>query len=257
MYEKDRLLLARGAMYNVPARPYSGGGVIKEILTACYTSATRTIELYAELRSKKSITWTRSYFQVIFTAGLTVIYCVSLDVLKDFPESDLSQTDPLRALNLCSTVLNMFKEKMPDAGSFAVVFDVMKEECIKDRFAGSLLPPISSITASTAIDNSQQVLDLSTSHLHQAHPVSFDTLHPSLENPTGAVLPPISQQHTNIDHFMAHNYADMTHGDAHIPPDFGLGLTDDLMNQLEAGLGEYAWGTINMDVNFWDQFTFE
>jgi hypothetical protein len=38
--------------------------------------------------------------------------------------------------------------------------------------------------------------------------------------------------------------------------DFGLGLTDDLMAQLEAGLGEYAWGSITMDNNFWDQMSF-
>jgi hypothetical protein len=256
MYEKDRLLLARGAMHNVPARPLSGGSIIKEILTACYTSATRTIELYADLRSKNAITWTRSYFQVIFTAGLTVIYCISLDVLRDRHEDSTPHADPLRTLDICSSSLNFFKEKMPDAGSFAIVFDVMKEECVKDRFASSLLPPLSTIVAHPTSDSHQNQPDLSTSQLHQTHSLSFDPLHCSSDAANTFELPPIVQQHqTNADHFVPQGFTDITN--AQLGQDLGLGLTDDLMNQLEAGLGEYAWGSINMDVNFWDQFGYE
>lgn len=65
LLEKDVLLLARGAMHNVQSKPYAGAAV-KEILTTCYVSASRIIELYADLMEKRAITWTRSYFQVIF-----------------------------------------------------------------------------------------------------------------------------------------------------------------------------------------------
>jgi len=256
MYEKDRLLLARGAMYNVPARPLSGVGVIRELSTACYMSATRTIELYADLRNKNEITWTRSYFQVIFTAGLTVIYCISLDVLKDRHEDSVARTDPLRTLNICSSLLHFFKGKMPDAGSFAIVFDVMKEEGVKDRFPSSLLPPLSTIVVQTTSDSHQQQPDPPSSRVPQTNPLGFDPVHPSLDTANAFALPPIvQQQHTDIDHFAPQGYADISQ--SQLPPDFGLGLTDDLMNQLEAGLGEYAWGTLNMDVNFWDQLGYE
>lgn len=258
LYEKDRLLLARSAMHNVPSRPYSGGGVAKEILSICYGAATRVIELYAELMSKGAITWTRSYFQVIFTAGLTVIYCISLDVLKSHPEKDASQVDTLRTLTLCSSILSYFKEKMPDAGSFAVVFDALREECVKDRFLSSSahLPSIMSISeprAPAPSTNSHQQADLSSVHNQRLHTLSFDTLHPSLDELTTSTLPPIMAQ-TNIDRFDPHGYSSIAQGNEHPSQDSSLGLTDDLMSQLEAGLGEYAWGSINMDLDFWEHY---
>jgi hypothetical protein len=258
MYEKDRLLLARGAMYNVPARPLSGDSIVKEILIACYMSATRTIELYAHLRGKNAITWTRSYFQVLFTAGLTVIYCISLDILKNRPQGSVAHPDPLHTLDICSSLLNFFKEKMADAGSFAIVFDVMKEECVKDR-ASSLLPSLSTIMGQpTSVEHQrQQHHPFSTSRLYQNHTLSFGTLPHGTSNISTSEMPSIAQhQDTNIDHFAPQDYTDIV--GAQLPQDFGLGLTDDLMSQLEAGLGEYAWGSMNMDgLNFWDQFGYD
>jgi hypothetical protein len=258
MYEKDRLLLARGAMYNVPARPLSGDSIVKEILIACYMSATRTIELYAHLRSKNAITWTRSYFQVLFTAGLTVIYCISLDVLKDRHQGCVAHADPLHTLDICSSLLNFFKEKMADAGSFAIVFDIMKEECVKHR-ASSLLPSLSTIMSQPMSPNHQQQHHhLSISRLHQKHALSFGTPQSGSSNFNTSEVPFIVQhQDTNIDHFAPQDYNDIAQ--AELPQDVGLGLTDDLMSQLEAGLGEYAWGGLmNMDgLNFWDQFGYE
>jgi hypothetical protein len=105
MFEKDLLLLARGAMHNLPARQISGVPIMKEVLRACYISATHTIELYADLRSKNAITWTRSYFQVIFTAGLTVIYCVILDVLHGNHGLSTTHTNLLQTLDTCSSLL--------------------------------------------------------------------------------------------------------------------------------------------------------
>lgn len=201
LFEKDRLLLARGAMHNIPAQPYAPTTAAKDILNACFTSATRTIELYAELMKQGLITWTRSYFQVIFTAGLTIIYYASLNPLKDglcmLATGNASIQDPIGTLNLCSTVLYFFREKMPDAGSFAVVFDVLKDECIKD------LPPSP------------------TQHLEHL---------------------------TNQPSGQSFDYENQ---------DFGmLGFTDDLINQLEAGLGEYAWGSLNMEEFTWDPLDF-
>lgn len=254
LYEKDRLLLARGAIHNVPSRPYACGGVAKEMLSICYASATRVIELYADLMGKGAITWTRSYFQVIFTAGLTIIYSINLDILRGQDDAELDPTDPLRTLNLCSSLLSYFKEKMPDAGSFAVVFDVLKGECIKDRLncVTHQIPSIESVAESfspTTFNHQQEPIS-STSHDQSLHPLSFDSLHPSLDHSDAIALPPIMAQ-TNIDHFDPHSYNSMAQDQHHSPQDFGFGLTDDLMNQLEAGLGEYAWDSINMDLDFW------
>ncbi|KAJ5020290.1 hypothetical protein J3E73DRAFT_435618 [Bipolaris maydis] len=104
LHEKDVLLLARGAVH-------------KQILTACFVSASRIIELYSTLMEKRAITWTRSYFQVIFTAGLTVTFCISLELLK--------------SILLCLTI----RAKCQIAASAAVVFDVLKDECLKDNLS--------------------------------------------------------------------------------------------------------------------------
>lgn len=231
LLEKDLLLLARGAMHNIPSRPYAGAAV-KEILNACYVSASRIIELYADLMDKRAITWTRSYFQVIFTAGLTVTFCVRL------ADTEIQQRDPVKTLDVCSGILSFFKDKMPDAGSAAVVFDVVKDECLKDK--SHPMNPITAATVSMNPNTTQpdQLPPGTSSHdVHQAYNAAFEAL--SQDN---------NELNLNMDHFSM-NYALNSQ-------ELSLGLTDDLMMQLEAGLGEYAWGSIPTHGNFWDQMPF-
>ncbi|KAF2008399.1 hypothetical protein BU24DRAFT_403287 [Aaosphaeria arxii CBS 175.79] len=253
LYEKDRLLLARGAMHNVSSRPYSVGGVTKEILTACYVSATRVICLYADLMGKGIITWTRSYFQVIFTAGLTVIYCLSLEVLKGPTEPEVSQRDPLETLMTCSKVLAFFKEKMPDAGPFAVVFDALKDECTKDRSVD--LP----LTTSSEVNEGEQLHARSHSQAFDhgdIHPNQFTFAPPSNVGPYENPLVNTGNS-TNVDHFNFQETSEMLPYNEHSDQSMNLGLTGDMMQHLEAGMEDYAWGSINMDLSFWDQMSFE
>jgi hypothetical protein len=235
LLEKDVLLLARGALHNVLSKPYAGAAV-KEILAACYTSASRIIELYADLMDQRAITWTRSYFQAIFTAGLTVTFCLSLDVLKGSTGADFERQDPVRTLNLCSGILSFFKDKMPDAGYSAVVFDVLKEECLKNKLPanGHTMPTATNMTAPGSFEG---LANTSTNQVDQAYNAAFEAL---------------SQDNTTLHASMTQPHPNGGVGSQ----DFGLGLTDDLMAQLEAGLGEYAWGSITMDNNFWDQMSF-
>lgn len=235
LLEKDLLLLARGAMHNVHSKPYSGAAV-KEILTTCYVSASRIIELYADLMEKRAITWTRSYFQNIFTAGLTVTFCVSLDMLKHSTEATVQQRDPAKTLNLCSGILSHFKDKMPDAGSSAVVFDVLKDECLKDN--------INTAQSSTTVSTQ----DSAASIFHQ---FAHDTPQ-GVNEAYSAAFEALSQDNINL-HPSMDQYSSNFGTDTQ---DFGFGLSDDLMTQLEAGLGEYAWGSMPMDGNFWNQVSF-
>jgi hypothetical protein len=186
---------------------------------------------------KRAITWTRSYFQVIFTAGLTVAFCVGQDILKHSTDTDVEQRDPARTLNLCSGILSFFKDKMPDAGSSAVVFDVLKEECLRDKASGAGPSNTTTTEAPNNLATPSEPSDPSAQNINQAYTAAFDALSQNSIN-----------LHPSMDQF-APNYAIDTQ-------DFGFGLTDDLMTQLEAGLGEYAWGSIPMDGNFWDQVSF-
>lgn len=237
LHEKDMLLLARGAMHNVPSKPYAGAAV-KEILTACYVSASRIIELYSTLMEKRAITWTRSYFQVIFTAGLTVTFCISLELLKSSIETDFEQRHPARTLALCSAILSYFKDKMPDAASAAVVFDVLKDECLKDN--------LSRVETSNPNQDSM--------HDSGAH---------SVQNNSSVMTGDLEQTCGTMAGAMSQDNIDLGPSNGQFDPHYGLGsqqfdfsLTNSLMTQLEAGLGEYAWGSLPLDCNFWDQMSF-
>lgn len=257
MYEKDRLPLARGAMHNLSARQFSGASILKEILRACYMSATRTIELYANLRSKDAITWTRSYFQVIFTAGLTVIYCVILDVLTDNHGLSATRTDPLQTLHICGSLLDLFKDKMPDAGSFATVFNVINEEFVKDRFA-HLLPSSAKIAAVPTSQHRQQLSGhLSNSEVFSSHSVNGNPLHSGVGTVDGHYLLSVDEQEqqTTADVISLRDFPDIT--TAQFPQELAIGLTENLMNQLESGLGEYAWGSLNPEMNRWNLLGYE
>ncbi len=61
----------------------------------CLDSATQVIELYNHMLENKFITWTRGYFQVIFAAGLSDVYCVSLGLHEDIAKSE-QDPDSLR-----------------------------------------------------------------------------------------------------------------------------------------------------------------
>ncbi|KZM24018.1 uncharacterized protein EKO05_0009359 [Ascochyta rabiei] len=108
-----------------------------ELLTACYTSAAQVIQLYADLMDKGAIMWTRSYFQVIFTTALTVAHCISLGVLTNGSHDTQSQNEAVGTIARRGRILSHFKDQMPDAGSFAVVFDFLKEMCIKSIVGNS------------------------------------------------------------------------------------------------------------------------
>ncbi|KAI4629021.1 uncharacterized protein J4E87_003281 [Alternaria ethzedia] len=254
MYEKDRLLLARGAMHNLPARQFSGTSIVKEILKACYQSAIHTIQLYADLRSKNAITWTRSYFQMIFTAGLTVIYCIILGVLTDNDELSVTHTEALPTLNTCSALLNYFKDKMPDAGSFATAFTVILAEFVKDRFASAL-----QVSENVPVNPTQPIHQLLPAHDTQVYPnhlLNAGSLHLSVDTITADHSQSVGEQQerVNLDHLMLGDFPDLPNNQG--SQDFGMGLTDDLMNQLEYGLGEYAWGSLNTNVDYWDSFSY-
>ncbi|KAJ4287786.1 hypothetical protein N0V90_012490 [Kalmusia sp. IMI 367209] len=226
LYQKDLMLLARGALHNIPSHLLTATGILREIFMACYGSARRVIELYANLMDDRAITWTRSYFQVIFTAGLTVIYCLNFDTVRN----GTHELEPVQTLNFCQRILTFFKEKMPDAGSFALAFELLKGECVKPR-------PIP--------DNGFRHMETTVSSETTTH--NHMTLNSSVNDMEFAPL--ASPEIMGDLHLNA--YTDPGPFDINtIDP--SLGFTDDLdlMTQLEAGLGEYAWGWLPMDNDF-------
>lgn len=223
MYHKDMMLLTRGAIHSLATPLTHSSSVTKELLIECYTSAARVIQLYADLMDKRAITWTRSYFQVIFTAGLTVTYCIGLGMLSHTAQDALSQNEAIETISRCARILTHFKTEMPDAGSFAIVFDILKDECIDSIMGGSETVIRQDINGNHSITNS--AFNLPPQHIE------------GLSDDWSGMEPGVDALGNNI-----------------LGTDFSL--TDDLMTQLEAGLGEYAWGSLPIDGDLWTQFPF-
>jgi hypothetical protein len=258
LLEKDKLVLIRGAIHCVPRR---NGHAPEDLLILCLDSAIKVIELYNQMLQLKYITWTRSYFQVIFAAGLSIIYCVSVGVDKD---SASSQRRPGKALTLCSEILQYFKMEMPDAGRFSIVFEILRENLLRDfnaatsndggdnsaRATASVAPGLESLQPTDTSNGDQRQfgsIDWNMQNANGQNNQSHPQLQP-LAPPNQLPLSPIS----NIN------------GQ---PQDFGLALdlqqqqdvlldwpilTDEMMEHLEAGLGEFAWGVLDTDFQGWN-----
>lgn len=66
---------------------------------------------------------------MIFTAGLPLIYCLNFDLFK----TEMHEAEVRYSLDACNKKLQFFKKKMPDAGSFPLVFELLRRECLKNR----------------------------------------------------------------------------------------------------------------------------
>jgi hypothetical protein len=227
MMVKDKLMLTRSAMHIAPKR---NGQPPNDLLTMSLDFATRTIELYDHMAQSKWITWTRTYFQVIFTAGLTIFYWISIHAQRpsNLAGPQLEKIEP--TLLLCSKILQQFRREMPDAGRFALVFEMLKNNLLPDA-------------------NPPDALEYSQHHAHremigangggqvvrEAVPPPDITefpmnMEPASEMQLGMIGAPITELDTR----------DLSYAETMAWPE----LTDEFMEILENGLGEYAWGSL-------------
>ncbi|KAK7970395.1 hypothetical protein PG996_001176, partial [Apiospora saccharicola] len=273
LLEKDKLLLVRGAIHTAPR---CHDQPPEDLLGMCLGCATRIIELYESMARSRYITWTRGYFQVIFAAGLFIIYCVSLGL--HHRGDDPAATKTRRTLQLCNDILLAFKTEMPDAGRFAVVFGILKDHFLRDP--GSSLVGTSAGSAghhqsgrpshasNSHTSNLQHILtdgDGTTNTAINGSPVAIDEMSRMETDASGwhqqqhqqggdgcFMMPTI---HNIFDPLRADNLA-YGEGNAFAPRHDLLRacptLTDEMMEHLEADLGEFAWGTQGMEGFAWD-----
>lgn len=174
-------------------------------------SAARAIELYADMLGRNFITWTRNYFQTIFTAGISIIHCLSFGANEtEWHVADADRFWPV--LNSCSDILAIFKREMPDASTFTIIFRETLKHLAQKR-------PMNA-------SNTDRV---------RCQP-SMSTGQP-LEEPTGDQLAPshwYSPETTLIfdnDHLGSYQFDGQD-----------TFLSEDIMQSLEEGLGQYACG---------------
>lgn len=238
LLEKDKLNLIRGAMHIAPK--HSNGSPPPDLLALCLPSAVRVIALYHGMLVKRQITWTRSYFQGIFTAGLSVLFCLSLNPATTSP----GDIGPTHALVLCSQILHMFQKEMPDVQSFGKVFDELmdllnrKLQAPVDR---GLQPPPTvpggcRNIVQPDIENGPQWMGYSAER-----PMFYDAVRDS-----GTQAAP-GLEFSDLEFTLESLGEDGIEWPLH---------NEEFMESLTAGLGEYAWGFGGDDTHLWDQFDF-
>lgn len=126
LYAREKLLLIRRAMEVVPKRQ---GVPPQHLLSLSLRTAARGIELFSGLFKENAITYTRSYFSFLFTAGLSIMVSVSA---SDGSTSECNYTgSSSRILVTCEDTLRRLGEKLPDAKPYVTVFEALHRNVAK------------------------------------------------------------------------------------------------------------------------------
>lgn len=126
LHVREKLLLIRRVMEVVPKRK---GVPPQHLLALSLRTAARGIELFSGLFEENAITYTRSYFSFLFTAGLSVMLSVSA---SDGSTDDCNYTgSSAKTLVTCEDTLRRLGEKLPDAKPYVTVFEALHRHVAK------------------------------------------------------------------------------------------------------------------------------
>jgi len=248
---RERLLLIRKAIDLIPKR---NGVPPRDLLNLCLEAGIRTITLFSNQFLEKKITFTRSYFQMMFTAGLSVMFCISATADLEL----LAVKEAILALDSCERTLRQMGTHLPDAQHYATVFEALVRNFKRkwDRISRpSSAPPNQTIAGELSGMTSSAIR---TDPYIQGH--NF------------------SNQQSNIGTYPHHansnllNYGptdpsltwDTSLGTEQpiLDTNDGWGFDDDALHwafvndntlwNMEVGLGEYAYGERNPNMNIFE-----
>lgn len=123
LFARERINLVRKAIDFIPKR---NGVPPKHILDLCLESASQAILLYCDMFSRSLVTYTRSYFQLLFTAGLSVLFCVSVGTGLDAAKIGEVQ----KTMATCRDTLAAMVARLPDARRYLTVFEALKQNIL-------------------------------------------------------------------------------------------------------------------------------
>ncbi|KAJ5682507.1 hypothetical protein N7462_005672 [Penicillium macrosclerotiorum] len=250
LYFRERLQLIRKAIDIVPKW---NSIPPRELLSLCSESAVGAISAFWQLFESRKITFTRSYFQMLFTAGLSVMYCMS--AVKDIDSESIRAG--IDAVTKCEEILKKMGVNLPDAKRYIAVYESLSEYVIRKCSRNSreevqyrpqewfpsnpheqTIPSISTMTTNErhAPSNLPEILVESAPFIRHYGLASTGT-HGTSENMSS------SDNCTNVQ-LMTGAYSSI-YPDA--PLSEGSVLTcdifaDDALWSMEAGLNEYAYG---------------
>ncbi|KAL2060211.1 hypothetical protein VTL71DRAFT_9606 [Oculimacula yallundae] len=267
MYERYRLLLLRAA---IDAVPKQNGIPSRELVDMIAESSIGMIVLYAGLFERGVITYTRSYFQMLFTGGLSLMFSIaSLDHLGDFKIQDRAT----EALKTCEGLLTQFSVQMKDSFYYTAVFEAVHRETIRrsallyQQFLTSSAPTrrASPTTGATDYGQAQMYAPMRAVPLSQrgSQQIMADAIFQDTQYQDGTT----HNMHGSTDDLVAAGNYPFSGSQfpvldgfgnpmSYIPPfteaSYWDGLTNDWLS-MEAGVGEYAYGDPYSNLNMWDQ----
>ncbi|UZP36808.1 hypothetical protein NXS19_004624 [Fusarium pseudograminearum] len=215
---RERLSVLRRAIDLVPK---VNGSPPKGILTVFLRSSLETIDRYHSLWDMKRhmMTHTRSYFHMLFTAGLSVMYCTS--VSKTIAADDLRAS--YEGLLRCRELLTSVTKQLPDANNYVSVFEALFRDVSQrlwPKESETSLPTDASLVAPTtsAVSGYSNDLDNFANGLPQH--IIADSLPSDMDN----IAPMNADSDITIEGI---NWALMSY--------------DSLWN-MESALGQYVYG---------------
>ncbi|KAL4876986.1 fungal-specific transcription factor domain-containing protein [Aspergillus karnatakaensis] len=233
---RERLIVVRKAMDLVPKR---SNVPPRDVLNLCLQNATDIIIIFCRLYESQQITYTRSYFQTLFTAGLSVVFCLS--VLTDPDAGALDQA--VDALGQCELSLRKLGQDLPDASHYVAVYEALYRHTVQKLRQSGRWPGVRTSQADQSqlamanIDNTVQDALSHTQLLYSTDLGDWPLPTPN-SLPTGTDAPTVDTN-TLPDELLS----------------FGAPFWDDTMWNMEVGLGEYAYGNPH-GLSLWDDASF-
>lgn len=246
---REKLLLVRKAIDLTPKRNNTPP---KDVLFLCMQYANKALLVFCELFEKQKITYTRSYFQMLFTAGLSVMYCMSV----------VNDLDPLTFRNGTSAVIageNALRRMildLPDAKSYVAVYEALRRHVLRKY---SRDHPEDASTQGTDTHLPCENSTHGAASGRSTAPESFmlppgrttcQPFHMTAENPSYGLnaQTPLQNYFTDISPATgaeAGIQGDMAVSENDVPSWDIFG--DDALWNMEAGLNEYAYGDPSLD----------
>ncbi|KXH52752.1 hypothetical protein CNYM01_05135 [Colletotrichum nymphaeae SA-01] len=283
------LLLAREQLYLVrraiDLMPKRGGKTPHHISVLCLKIALRTIWAYSELCQQRPLTThTRSYFHMMFTAGLSVLFCVSTSTKLE--KEGLS--DASAGLIQCEETLKNMEEQLPSAKQYVAVFEALRRNTTRklDKVLETLQSDV--LRQGTSLDYTRNGFRQSTQRFSEPLAASGSSIlgsqcvlgpsalganvNPRVQEPNfpGSIpsnfsfLPP-------VERVTVGNPATLPHGSRNTdgpivatatfsPRSDFMGwalLGDEALWNMESALGEYVYGDPERHIGALDAFEFQ
>ncbi|GKZ33566.1 hypothetical protein AbraIFM66950_003471 [Aspergillus brasiliensis] len=121
---RERLLIIRKAIDLVPKQ---NNVPPRDLLSICLEYSVGTITTFCAMFDQGLVTYTRSYFQTLFTAGLSVMFCVS--VVEDLDYHTIKGAS--EAVKKGEKTLKLMVEGLPDAVHYVALYEALRADILR------------------------------------------------------------------------------------------------------------------------------